>query len=77
MTKQNDCVRIQQNRMIGEEIIMTREEFYHKMLALEEQYGSDQEKFHIEADTLICDLLIELGYGQGVEIFLDTPVWYA
>jgi hypothetical protein len=56
---------------------MTKEEFYHKMLAIEEQYGGDQEKFHLEADTLICNLLIELGYGQGVEIFLDTPVWYA
>ena len=45
---------------------MTKEEFYHKMLAIEEQYGSDEEKFHIE-----------LGYGQGIEVFLDTPVWYA
>ena len=76
MTKQNDCVIIQQNRMIGEEI-MTKEEFYHNMLAIKEQYGRDQEKFHIEADNLMCKLLIELGYGQGVEVFLDTPVWYA
>ena len=56
---------------------MTKEEFYHKMLAIEEQYGSDEEKFHIESDELMCNLLIELGYGQGIEVFLDTPVWYA
>ena len=59
---------------------MTKEEFYHKMLALKEEYideKDDKEDFHIKADDLMCNLLIELGYGQGVEVFLDTPVWYA
>lgn len=59
---------------------MTKEEFYHEMLALEETYAvalDDEELFHIKADELICKLLIELGYGQGVEVFLDTPKWYS
>jgi hypothetical protein len=59
---------------------MTREEFYHEMLKLEETYATcldDKELFHIKADELICKLLIELGYGHGVEVFLDTPKYYA
>ena len=59
---------------------MTKEEFYHKMLAIEETYAcalDDKEGFHTEADKLMCNLLIELGYDQGVEVFLDTPKWYA
>lgn len=59
---------------------MTKEEFYHKMLALKEKYideRDDKECFHCYADDLMCDLLIELGYGQGVEVFLDEPKWYA
>ena len=55
---------------------MTKEEFYRKMLALEETYA-DNELFHIKADELMCKLLIELGYGQGVEVFLDAPKWYS
>ena len=59
---------------------MTKEEFYHKMLAIEEEFidkRDDKEDFHYYADKLMCDLLIELGYGQGVEVFLDAPKWYA
>lgn len=55
---------------------MTKEEFYHEMLALEETCVNE-ELFHIRADELMCKLLIELGYGQGVEVFLDTPKWYS
>lgn len=59
---------------------MTKEEFYHKMLALKEEFideRDDKEKFHMEADELMCDLLIEFGYGQGAEVFLVEPKWYA
>ena len=60
--------------------MITKEEFYHEMLTLEEQLGLHQiytEEFHIKADHLMFNLLIELGYGQGVEVFLDTTKWYA
>ena len=56
---------------------MTKEEFYHEMLAIEEIYADDPEMFHIVADKLLCDLLIKLGYGQGVEVFLDADRWYS
>ena len=61
---------------------MTKEEFYHDMLALKEKLETkpttwDKEDFHLAADDLMCNLLIELGYGQGIKVFLDTPKWYA
>lgn len=37
----------------------------------------DQERAHIEADELMCDLLSELGYSEGVEVFKDMYKWYS
>lgn len=37
----------------------------------------DQEDTHIMADKLMCELLRELGYGEGVGIFEKIPKWYA
>lgn len=54
---------------------MTKEEFYHEMLRLNEI--DNPEYFHSEADELMCKLLIELGYGAGVEVFLDAEKWYS
>ena len=63
------------------EISMTQEEFCHEMLMLKSKIGNekwyDQEDFHREADSLMCDLLSELGYSQGVEVFRNTPKWYS
>lgn len=63
---------------------MTKEEFYSAMQQFYNKHFSeghrdvmDVELFHIEADDLMCQLLIELGYDKGVEIFLDAPKWYA
>ena len=60
---------------------MTKDEFYSEMGQLDNKYVSssdgDIELFHILADDLMCKLLIELGYGKGVEIFLDAPKWYS
>lgn len=32
---------------------------------------------HYKADMVMCELLSELGYGDGVEIFKDMFKWYA
>ena len=32
---------------------------------------------HSKADKLMCELLTELGYGEGVKIFDDMFKWYA
>lgn len=54
---------------------MTREEFKNKMQAIADK--RDTEEGHIEADDLMCELLKELGYGEGVDIFEGMPRWYA
>lgn len=54
--------------------VMTFEEFAEKMEKLTEL---DMERRHVEMDNLMCELLTELGYGEGVEIFEDCYKWYA
>ena len=53
---------------------MTSQEFKEKMERLSKL---DTERRHIEMDDAMCELLRELGYGEGVEIFEDVIKWYA
>ena len=53
---------------------MTPIEFRDKM---EELSHLDTERRHIKMDECMCDLLTELGYGEGVEIFNSVLLWYA
>jgi hypothetical protein len=58
---------------------MTPDEFATKM---RESFPSDDSYFDVEeahayADDVMCDILIELGYGEGVEIFKKARKWYA
>ncbi len=39
--------------------------------------NNNTEKTHILADELICKLLRELGYGEGVDIFEQMYKWYS
>ena len=62
---------------------MTPEEFADEMRRItdEEQHKNDPywdtEQIHIEMDSLVCKVLENLGYGEGVEIFRNEPKWYA
>ena len=59
---------------------MTPEEFKNEMQKISNQLGKnhcDEEITHAEADDLMCNLLRELGYGEGVDVFEDMPKWYA
>jgi len=60
---------------------MTPEEFVDKMRnTIEKCYSSprcDAEDIHYDLDMCMCDLLRELGYGEGVDIFLAQERWYA
>lgn len=56
-------------------MILTPEEFKLHMTAICQ--SGDIEAEHVDADWLMCDLLTQLGYGEGVEIFLDSERWYA
>ena len=55
---------------------MTPEEFKTKMQSIPD-YPTDKEAAHSEADDLMCDLLEELGYGEGVAVFRAMEKFYA
>lgn len=35
------------------------------------------EDTHVFMDHLMCEVLRELGYGEGVDVFVNTEKWYA
>lgn len=41
------------------------------------QRSDDTECAHSEADTILCDLLISLGYDDVVQEFVALRKWYA
>ena len=59
---------------------MTPEEFKEKMKRISDSVfadDGDEEEGHIAMDALMGQVLTELGYGEGVDIFWETPRWYA
>jgi hypothetical protein len=56
---------------------MTPEEFKEKMAKITKEYELDEEVGHIKMDRLICEVLNELGYHEGIKIFEEFPKWYA
>ena len=63
--------------------IMTPEEFAKKMkkisdnLKYQNDVYYDEEDAHMQMDDLMSDLLRQLGYGEGIDIFDNTSKWYA
>lgn len=62
--------------------MMTPKEFEQKMNDINTGifYGTDQydeEDMHRDMDNIMCNLLRDLGYGKGIDIFEDTPKWYS
>lgn len=54
---------------------MTPCEFHEKMLELQKM--SCPEERHIAMDELMCEVLKELGYRDGVEVWENTtPMWF-
>lgn len=54
---------------------MTPEQFKTEMEQIER--SGDTEGGHVDADELMCRVLRELGYGDGVEVFERMDRWYA
>jgi hypothetical protein len=54
---------------------MTPQEFANKM----REFASDAdiESGHEYADALMCSILRQLGYGDGVDVFVNMDKWYA
>lgn len=64
-----------------EDNIMTPEEFKEAMKTAIITYDFnrelDEELTHVVMDNTMCDLLRSLGYGEGIDIFENTPKWYS
>ena len=59
---------------------MNKEEFKQKMKEIEDKFDNnvyDEEKAHYEADNLLMECLVSLGYIDGVVIFEQLPKWYS
>lgn len=56
---------------------ITPEEFKEWMEYLVISNPGDPETFHMLADGLMMDLLIQLGYIDGIKVFMNAKKWYA
>ncbi len=60
---------------------MTPEEFLDEMKGLviykDGRALYDPERVHVDADDLMCRVLRELGYSEGVDFFESLDLWYA
>lgn len=58
--------------------ITTPDEALHwlREIAAGNTYG-DQENAHIQADDILCDLLIAAGFDTIVSVYKSIPKWYA
>lgn len=53
------------------------DEFTNKMRAIYNDDSLYEESMHIDMDDVMCEALMKLGFGEGVEIFKHTEKWYA
>jgi hypothetical protein len=56
---------------------LTPSQFMRRMLDILEDLGPDTEEVHRQADDVMCELLRDLGYGEGVAVFCTIEKWYA
>ena len=43
----------------------------------ESLFERDKEKAHVDADDILCEILVKLGYEDIVEIYNRIEKWYA
>ena len=72
-----DSVRIDQDGTLYAERVMTPAEFKDAMWRIRIDPDGTPEDKHIEADELMCELLTDLGYGEGVRFFREMEKWYS
>lgn len=73
----SDALRLVEEAIAGLSGRMSHDEFANKMLHLAGESNNDTETIHVEADTLMCEVLKQHGYERGVEAFEDMYKWYA
>lgn len=57
--------------------VMSPEDFRDEMKRIQIEYNDDYEERHIAMDRLISSVLCDPGYGEGICIFDNIPMWYA
>ena len=65
-----------------EDKIMTPAEFAEAMKDIRDYdsgygQGYNKEIRHVSMDSLMCNILRQLGYDEGIDIFEKTSKWYA
>ena len=54
---------------------ITPEDFKEEMERISKiEYTEDR---HVYADKLMCDVLKQLGYSEGIKVFNNMELWYA
>lgn len=56
---------------------MTPEEFKLKMQTILTEYDDNIENAHYAMDELMCEVLSDLGYEDGVKVFENSERWYS
>lgn len=56
-------------------VSITPAEFTRRMDLCAE--NDDPEQGHVDADDLMCEVLRQLGYGDGVTVYVAMTKWYA
>lgn len=56
---------------------MPPDEFREKMIEIANKAEYDPEKSHGQDDDLMCEILTDIGYGEGVKVFEEMDKWYA
>lgn len=56
---------------------MSPSEFKERMKAIQQEEMGDSEVIHSRMDDLMCRALMEFGFSEGVNIFLEQEKWYA
>ena len=56
---------------------LTPQEFAEKMRSIKRDYDGDTECLHGALDEAMEDLLVSLGYSDGINIAKKCPRWYA
>lgn len=57
--------------------VITPEEFELRMIELRDNQGTCAEARHSIGDDMMCEILKELGYANGVDVFINMERWYA
>lgn len=56
---------------------ISAEEVLARLQAIGETYKNDYEVRHGQADSYLCQVLIDLGYIEAVQLYTSWVKWYA